>query len=133
MPRAIHPEDLVRVCRGTHRGKTFKVAEVREVDGVVVDLSGKEWKRGNVVPIPRPEVSGNPGPGLAGLCECGCGLPTAKAGKKYRIGHDQKHKGKLLQAVDTGDAEAAAVLIEKGWRSREEMARRLSRAHGQES
>lgn len=50
------------------------------------------------------------------LCGCGCGAPVAK---RYKPGHDAKHKGAMLDTIRTGarmDAERAAwQMIDLGW------------------
>lgn len=50
------------------------------------------------------------------LCGCGCGAPVAK---RYKPGHDAKHKGALLDTIRTAGgmrAERAAwTMIDLGW------------------
>lgn len=60
------------------------------------------------------------------VCSCGCGEPVAK-GRTYKAGHDQRHKGILLQQAAAGNGEAAALLIAKGWRTMEQIARASER------
>lgn len=46
------------------------------------------------------------------LCECGCG---EMAVRKFRQGHDQRHKGNLLRAARAGNEAALAELEQRGW------------------
>lgn len=65
------------------------------------------------------------------LCPCGCGEPIL--GKKAQFapgGHDMKHKSALLARHDAGDDSATTELIDRGWRTAEELA--LRRAKGAE-
>ena len=51
-------------------------------------------------------------------CGCGCGLEVLKKTRSYRQGHDARHKGILIRRVrDMADAEAAQLLVAKGWRT----------------
>lgn len=54
-------------------------------------------------------------------CACGCGRPTTKT---WAMGHDQLHKGVLLRAFDAGSIEAREELVERGWRTADELFRR---------
>lgn len=61
------------------------------------------------------------------LCECGCGETVAKR-SAFRQGHDQRLKGILLRRVDNGDADAAAELVDRRWRTTGEVTARLAKA-----
>lgn len=58
-------------------------------------------------------------------CECGCGVVV---NKRFAMGHDAKHKGALLRAFDGGDSEAGDELVERGWRSANELQERRDKA-----
>ena len=45
-------------------------------------------------------------------CECGCG---ELANKRYRQGHDARHKGALLREARAGNEDAMAELEKRGW------------------
>jgi hypothetical protein len=60
-------------------------------------------------------------------CECGCGETVAKR-SSFRQGHDQRLKGTLLRLVDACDANAAAELVDRGWRTSGEVTARLAKA-----
>ena len=59
------------------------------------------------------------------LCGCGCGVEVRR---NFAPGHDATHKGNLLRRFDEGDVEAGAILIEKGWKSPEQMDERRAKA-----
>ncbi len=50
-------------------------------------------------------------------CECGCG--TVVLGKKARfaVGHDMRAKSQLLARFDAGDRTAGEELVNRGWRT----------------
>lgn len=60
-------------------------------------------------------------------CGCGCDRIIGKA-SKYATGHDQVHKGALLRTFDAGDMAAGELLVEKGWRTPEELQARKAKA-----
>lgn len=48
-------------------------------------------------------------------CACGCGV-AVNPGRTYRQGHDARHKCMLLRAaINDGDADAAKLLVKRGW------------------
>lgn len=53
-------------------------------------------------------------------CQCGCGLFASK-GKMFRPGHDQRHKGNLIRAMQEGSVEAEQELIKRRWRTENEI------------
>ena len=62
-------------------------------------------------------------------CACGCGQSVLRRKRTYRVGHDAKHKGMLIRRVrEMADAEAAATLVAKGWRTPTEADADLERA-----
>jgi|GEM_PF-6876111 len=58
-------------------------------------------------------------------CECGCGVVVTK---RFAMGHDQRHKGALLRAFDGGNSEAGDELVERGWRTANELEERRAKA-----
>lgn len=59
-------------------------------------------------------------------CECGCGGTTG--GGKWMPGHDAKYKSRLIKAVDnSGDEQAAAEMVERGWWPQERADERLAK------
>ena len=62
-------------------------------------------------------------------CACGCGQSVLRRKSTYRVGHDAKHKGMLIRRVrEMADAEAAQLLVAKGWRTETEADAELDRA-----
>lgn len=59
---------------------------------------------------------------------CGCGCMRAIGPKAtFAPGHDAKRKSALLRAVDAGDAEARAELIERGWYTEARLDQRVAK------
>lgn len=58
-------------------------------------------------------------------CECGCGVVV---NNHFAVGHDAKHKGALLRAFDGGSSEAGDELVERGWRTANELQERREKA-----
>lgn len=62
-------------------------------------------------------------------CGCGCGQSVLRKKSTYRQGHDARHRGILIRRVrEIADAEAAQLLIAKGWRTQTEADAELERA-----
>ena len=62
-------------------------------------------------------------------CACGCGQSVLRKKSTYRVGHDAKHKGMLIRRVrEIADAEAAQLLIAKGWKAQAEAEAMLEKA-----
>ena len=55
-------------------------------------------------------------------CACECGFRVRYPGRVFRQGHDQRHKGNLLRAVQRLDSDAAAELLRRAWKSTDEVA-----------
>lgn len=58
-------------------------------------------------------------------CLCGCGQEVAK---RFKPGHDQRLKGILRRAFDSGDAGAGEKLIDLGWNTRDQLDERVKKA-----
>ena len=66
----------------------------------------------------------------AATCGCGCGREV-KSGRSFVQGHDQAHKGNLLKAAAAGDEEAYVELLNRSWKTEEQIEKataRLNRA-----
>lgn len=53
-------------------------------------------------------------------CECGCGA-LANYKRHFLPGHDQRHKGNLIEAMQNGSPEAEEELRKRGWRTNAEI------------
>jgi hypothetical protein len=59
-------------------------------------------------------------------CECGCSL-IVNPKRHFAPGHDQRFKGILLRRFDGGDESAAVELMERGWRSNDDLQERAEK------
>ena len=59
-------------------------------------------------------------------CECGCDQ-IVNSKRHFAPGHDQRHRGNLLRRFDSGDERAAVELVERGWRSNDELQERADK------
>jgi hypothetical protein len=59
-------------------------------------------------------------------CACGCSL-IVNPKRHFAPGHDQRHKGNLLRRFDGGDESAAVELMERGWKTNDELEARAEK------
>lgn len=138
---AITVGTLVEVIRGGRAGQQFVVDGI--LNGFAADPEGNRTKLGNLRTVAVPELTEvvqteaiqpevvvkKDSAEVVRLCACGCGEAITAKRSIYRQGHDQRHKGLLLTAVDKeANAEAGAFLVAKGWKTPEEVAIRLAKA-----
>jgi ribose 1,5-bisphosphokinase PhnN len=64
-------------------------------------------------------------------CACGCSL-IVNPKRHFAPGHDQRYKGVLLRRFDRGDESAAVELMERGWRSNDELEARAEKREAKE-
>ncbi len=60
-------------------------------------------------------------------CSCGCNA-VVNPKRSFKPGHDARYKSALLNRFDAGDAEAGKTLMERGWKSEEQLADRRTKA-----
>jgi hypothetical protein len=59
-------------------------------------------------------------------CACGCSL-IVNPKRRFAPGHDARLKSQLLKRFDGGDESAAVELMERGWRSNDELEARAEK------
>ena len=136
MASKIEVGSLVEVVKGGRAGQSFVVEGI--LNGFGHDAEGNAVKLGNLrliaesEPVAEPIVEGAAeqvapvAEKPVRLCACGCEIPIVAKRSIYRQGHDQRHKGLLLNTIardpfgDDGEA-AADLLVAKGWKTREEI------------
>ncbi len=59
-------------------------------------------------------------------CSCGCNA-VVNPKRSFKPGHDARYKSALLNRFDAGDAEAGKTLVERGWKTAEELQARKAK------
>lgn len=76
---------------------------------------------GGLAPTIASPVAATPKSKQLNRCACGCGRET---GKTWYPGDDAVHKGRLLERLDSGDADAGVELVNRGWYTEARLERR---------
>lgn len=109
LARPSKPQDLMPILE--------KTEDEPEPEVVAVEV------REEVAPtqIAKP-VAKKTGETKAQLCACGCGeLTNPDKVREFVMGHDQRHKGNLIRAMQAGSEEAEAEIRRRQWRTEAEI------------
>ena len=91
-------------------GRTDATGRILEPEGG--DYRPRRSRRGAVVETVEVKAPAEPK-----LCGCGCGQAVVGKKTRYAVGHDMRAKSQLLARFDAGDRTAGEELVERGWRT----------------